>query len=231
MTKHDDNQEIFRLIGHLANGLRQALNPMQGFLEILRQNDIDANERAQLGRVVEESLIILQKMARDMNELSLFETMPTVLLNTPVVPAYSCRHLCDIYQDYCKEGVQMVFNCHVATNVVCHTNLEALKLVTQRLIENALYVTRQGQVTLTCEDNGDYVRFSVADNGSGVPAEYQDNIFELHANMDEHMKRLGMGIIVCRTILRRLGGRIWLDKTYGSGTRFQFEIPKRAKSE
>lgn len=89
MTKHDDNQDIFRLIGHLANGLRQALNPMQGFLEILRQNDIDANERAQLGRDVEESLIILQKMARDMNELSLFETMPTVLLNTPVVPAYS----------------------------------------------------------------------------------------------------------------------------------------------
>ena len=34
MTKHDDNQEIFRLIGHLANGLRQALNPMQGFLEM-----------------------------------------------------------------------------------------------------------------------------------------------------------------------------------------------------
>ncbi len=231
MTMQDDKQEIFRLIGHLANGLRQALNPIQGFLEILRQDNIDADERALLGRNVEESLMILYKMARDMNEQSFFETMPMLPLGTPVIPAYSCRHLCDIYQDYCKEGVQMVFDCRIATDVVCHTNLEALKLATQRLIENAINVTTYGQVTLTCEDMGDYVRFSIADNGSGVPAEYQDSIFELHGNIDEHMKSMGMSIIVCRTILRRLGGRIWLDKTYGSGTRFLFEIPKRAKSE
>lgn len=214
------------LIGQLANAVRQSVSPLLGFIDILKDGKATADEQVVMNKNVEENLKILFCIIDDMNELSFYATTESLPLDMDVIPAYSCRHLCDLYQEQCPEGVDIVFDCKVSEDVICHTNMEALKVVTQHLIENAIKQTERGTITLAAEDAGDTVRFSIADNSPGIPADIQPHIFEIEYATTEQMRKAGMGIVICHTILQRLGGSIWLDTNYHDGTRFVFEVPK-----
>lgn len=79
------------------------------------------------------------------------------------------------------------------------------------------------------ERDHDWV-ISVSDNGIGIDGEFHDRIFEpfqrLHS--DQSRKGNGLGLAICRNIVQRHGGDIWLDSQTGQGSTFYFNLPKEA---
>lgn len=80
--------------------------------------------------------------------------------------------------------------------------------------------------------NSEHVwQFSVSDNGLGIEPQYFDQIFgvfkRLHA-MDTH-PGTGIGLAICKRILQRVGGEIWVESELGSGSTFCFTIPKQQR--
>ena len=73
------------------------------------------------------------------------------------------------------------------------------------------------------------MRFSVRDRGLGIPAGEQERIFEKFYRLDPDLTRgvggTGLGLYICREIVRRLGGRIWVESTPGLGSTFSLELP------
>jgi signal transduction histidine kinase len=73
------------------------------------------------------------------------------------------------------------------------------------------------------------MRFSVSDEGSGIPPEEHDRIFEKFHRLDPNMTRgvggTGLGLYICRELVERMNGRIWVDSRPGTGTTFTFELP------
>ena len=102
--------------------------------------------------------------------------------------------------------------------------------VLQNLVANAIKFRRPGdrpRVHVSAKRAGDEWLFSVADNGIGIAPEFADRIFVLFQRLhkrDEY-PGTGIGLSICKKIVERHGGRIWLESKEGEGTTFLFTIP------
>jgi signal transduction histidine kinase len=74
-----------------------------------------------------------------------------------------------------------------------------------------------------------HARFSVSDEGLGIPPEEHERIFEKFHRLDPDMTNgvggTGLGLYICRELVERMDGRIWVESEPGTGTTFSFELP------
>jgi len=107
----------------------------------------------------------------------------------------------------------------------------------QNLVSNGIKFNTSAQPMIHIEGEpdpatrGDHWKFSVRDNGIGIPEDGMDKIFgifrRLH-NRDEY-EGAGIGLAVCKKIVERHGGRIWAESKPGEGTCFCFTLPRLVK--
>ena len=103
--------------------------------------------------------------------------------------------------------------------------------VLQNLIGNAVKFRGEGppEIHIGAERDDGAWRFSVRDNGIGIEAQYRERIFaifrRLHTSRD--YEGTGVGLAVCRKIVERHGGRIWVESEPGEGSTFYFTVPDR----
>ncbi len=110
-----------------------------------------------------------------------------------------------------------------------------LRQVFRHLVENAIKFRDQAQslrVYISADREGDVWRFSVRDNGIGIDPAYHESIFDLFHRL--HTQDLypgtGIGLAICRKIVERHGGRIWVESKPGEGSTFYFTLPVRETS-
>ena len=87
--------------------------------------------------------------------------------------------------------------------------------------------TDKGVITLAITEYENCVRTSITDTGRGIPPERREHVFETFRELGDNQKLQGLGLSICKAIVKLLGGKIWLDETYTEGTRFIFDLPIR----
>ena len=101
--------------------------------------------------------------------------------------------------------------------------------VFQNLISNAIKFRgiKSPVISAQAEKADQLWQFSVSDNGIGIAPEYAENIFvvfqRLHARSEYAGN--GIGLAICKKIVERYGGRIWVESQTGSGSTFKFTLP------
>jgi PAS domain S-box-containing protein len=122
--------------------------------------------------------------------------------------------------------------------VVTHDSLPAIRTdetlltqVFQNLVGNAIKYRRaeSPQVHVSASKNGgnEWI-FSVRDNGLGIDPQYFDRIFILFQRLHgrDEFEGTGIGLAICKKILERLGGRIWVESQPEKGSTFYFALPE-----
>ena len=99
----------------------------------------------------------------------------------------------------------------------------------QNLIGNALKFRREGvtpQIHVGARQDGDKWVLSVKDNGIGISAEQFDRVFAIFQRLHgrEKYPGTGIGLAICKKIVERHGGRIWVESTVGESTTFYFAL-------
>jgi PAS domain S-box-containing protein len=107
---------------------------------------------------------------------------------------------------------------------------ERTRQVLANLIDNAIkYSPHGGRIELGVEADDSLVRFTVRDEGLGIPLGEQKRIFEKFYRLDPDHRRgiggSGLGLYICRELVRSMNGRIWVDSDPGQGATFTFELP------
>ena len=109
------------------------------------------------------------------------------------------------------------------------TDPSYLLQIFQNLVSNAVkfHKTQPPAVSVLAEPSGQFWKFSVTDNGIGIPAECQTSIFEMfhRLNPDEQYPGSGIGLAICKKIVEHFGGRLWVESQPGFGSSFKFTVP------
>ena len=141
----------------------------------------------------------------------------------------------------CEEVLERVFAnlqmaIHESGAIVTHNHLPTvtadpsqLEQLLQNLIRNAIkfHSEEPPRVHVSAEENATEWLFSVRDNGIGIDPEYANRIFVIFQRLHGRGEYpgTGIGLAVCKKIVQRHGGRIWVESQPGKGSTFYFTIP------
>jgi signal transduction histidine kinase len=113
-------------------------------------------------------------------------------------------------------------------NVLC--DRVRLQQVITNLISNAMKCTEHGSVTLYARslDDEDRILIGVRDTGIGLPESDHERVFKRFQQAGEPGKKkkgLGLGLAICRELVERHNGKIWVESVEGEGADFKFTLP------
>ncbi len=118
---------------------------------------------------------------------------------------------------------------------VIEVDRSQMRRVFQNLIENAIKyrsaATPEISVSAT-KRSGEWV-FCIADNGIGLDMQFAERIFDIFQRLHPRSKYqgTGIGLSICKRIVERHGGRVWVDSEPGSGSKFFFSLPTRMNGD
>ena len=119
-----------------------------------------------------------------------------------------------------------------STLPVVYADSSLLGELFQNLIGNAVKYrsARSARVRIAAVRSGLFWRFAVWDNGIGIDRRHHDRVFEIFQRLHtrEEFEGMGIGLAICKKIVERHGGRIWIDSTAGHGAAFYFTMPAAA---
>jgi len=222
-----DNLALSRFAGDAAHDLRAPLQAITGFAQLLARR-----EGAELDETSQRFLAMIMGAAGDMANLidAALEhgqaTWAEARLEPVDCTAVMERTLLHLDAEIARTGATV----HIGDLPTVHAERNQLGRVFQNLIANACKPGPGGRpthVTVSSARVEGAWQLSVADDGVGVPPEDRERIFELfrRGRDAEEDGGAGIGLAICRTIVERLGGRIWVEGVPGGGSRFSFFVP------
>ena len=90
-----------------------------------------------------------------------------------------------------------------------------------------------GKITVSAKLQKDSILFTIQDNGSGIPPDEINSIFNAFSQIDTALTRkhggAGLGLALCKALVAKLGGKIWVTSVLGKGTTFNFTISQKVE--
>jgi signal transduction histidine kinase len=230
----DRYKSIF--LASMSHELRTPLNSIIGYTGIILMGmagELNEEQTKQLNKVknnakhllslindiLDISKIEADKVELDIKEFSILDVVNEVY--DTILPRAN------------EKGLDLVVD--IPENLVISTDLRRLKQVVLNIAINAVNYTEKGFVKIkstVTEENK--IRISVIDTGLGIPEHEQTRLFQPFQQIDSSLtkknKGTGLGLYLCRKIMKLLGGEIFVVSKMGDGSEFYLELPLNSKN-
>ena len=213
-----------------SHELRTPLAAVYGAAQTLLRHDFALDE---VGRERFVSLIAdeSERLGRIVNEILLANQLDAGRLDMefePFDPADLVERVVEATRAYAPASVTLTYSAaeglpHIAAD------LDKARQVLFNLVENAIkYSPEGGRVGVEVDEHDGNVRFAVRDEGLGIAPDDHDRIFEKFYRADPQMVRgvggTGLGLYICKELVGRMGGKIWVEPNSDKGSAFFFEL-------
>jgi signal transduction histidine kinase len=219
--RREERQATFgRVAVGLAHDLSHPIQNIANSTRLLVRDDIEPESRAALHRTIERELASLKRFLDDLRNLVKPRPLERFAMDLNSVVA-------EIVESMRPEGDQsgvLVVGRHLGAPLTIDGDRFALGRVFRNLVTNAIQATAPGgEVTITTTRVGDFVEATVADTGSGIPADRLTGIFEDFVTTKR--RGLGLGLAISKRIVEQLEGAIDVRSEVGCGTSFTVRLP------
>jgi len=210
-------------LANMSHEIRTPLNAIVGFSKLV----IDAectNEKEQYAEIIERNSEILLNLFNDILDLSSLEADSLSFNIRPIKLIDICLQL---EQQFCykvKNGTKLILD-DVDTELYVSGDWDRIIQIISNLLSNAAKFTPKGEIHFGYREKEDFVEFYVKDSGIGIPAERVATIFQRFGKINDFVQGTGLGLTLCRMLVEKMGGRIWLRSQEGKGSRFYFTLP------
>lgn len=218
--------EFVRSVSH---EIRTPLNAINGFNDILNTPGIMLSEEERkdvlqrirdnvkaITNIVDEMLHVADKESNDFNPKS-----------SKLFCNQFFSSILYAYREEVGSSVELNYTSTLLNRRQIETNEEGVRKIMQHLIQNAIKFTREGSISVHCEEaeNNSMLLISVTDTGRGISKEKREKIFEGFYKANSFEQGIGLGLTVSKKIAHKLGGDLTLDDNYTNGARFVLTLP------
>jgi signal transduction histidine kinase len=220
-------------IAIVSHELRTPLTSVYGAAVTLGNYKLDDERRDALLEIVSTESARLARLLDDILWVSRLDSGRAKPFITAVAPLPLVSEVVDATRTHLPTGVSVDLQ-HEPEPPPVAADPDKLRQVLGNLIENAVKYSEEGRIEVRFGWDDGRMRFSVRDDGLGIPLEQHDRVFEKFFRLDPDMTRgvggTGLGLYICRQLVEGMDGRIWLESELGKGSTFSFELPLANRS-
>jgi two-component system sensor histidine kinase/response regulator len=220
-----------KIISTISHDFKSPLNTLRGFLQLLKQDALTPEEKAQTTERIERSLTVTLDLVDNLLAWGTGQ-MGGLVLNPRTFDL----------SELVKENVRLIHLRAETKKVIIVNNIpestflfgdrETINIVLRNLISNAIKFSRPNDSIFICaQEESHRVIISVKDTGVGMTPEQQKSLFDGSVNATtvgtENEKGTGLGLVLCQELIQQHGGEIWVESTLDVGSTFFFSVPRR----
>ncbi len=211
----------------VSHEFRSALTTIQGFSEMMYQEDLSVSEMKEFAVDIHQDAKRLTRMISDMLDLERMEA-GSIRLNCNWLDLNAV--IMEVTSRMQEISPQHQVRLRLANALpVLMGDVDKLTQVVENLLSNAIKYSAQGsEIFITSSVESGRVHVCVQDFGIGIPAEAIDRIFERYERVETGTRHTvtgtGLGLSIVRQIVQMHGGQVWAESVVGEGSLFHFTL-------
>jgi PAS domain S-box-containing protein len=218
-------------VATVSHELRTPLSAIYGAALTLQRNDVRLEESQREG-LLDVVAGEADRLARIVNDILWASRLDSGQMGVAIE---SCdapklvRQVVEALRSHAPAHVQLTIEAGAGLPPVA-ADPDKLRQVLTNLADNAVkYSPDGGRVVIAVSEAGNRIRFRIEDEGLGIPPAEQSRIFEKFYRLDPNLTRgvggTGLGLYICRELVHRMHGRIWVSSDGRKGSNFYVELP------
>ena len=231
------NRNYMETVGFISHELKSPLSTIMNYVYLIHEHKLGPLTEKQKKAVknIDNNVRLIVEMVRHYLNLSRIEndelepvTTRVELLNEVVTP------LLESFEAAAAERNITIANA-LDSHVILQTDLNMTREVFENLISNAIKYGRQGGlIRLSSQEDADFIRFSVFNEGEGIAPDEMENLFQKFSRLEKDkatrpQRGTGLGLFITRHIIQAHGGEIHVENTPEEGVAFIFTLPRSKK--
>ena len=223
-----------------AHELRTPIQPILGFVEILKDKAKDENQK-ELLNIVSRNAKKLKQLTEDILQVSKIESQSLQLHKEYFNLNELVKNIIHDFKNQINKENKLIIKLELKTNekeIIINADKSKVNQVIYNLLNNAVRftikkekyneATNNGKISITIESKGNQVTITVKDNGQGIDEEILPKLFTKFATKSE-TGGTGLGLYISKSIVEQHGGRIWTEINRGidKGAVFKFSLPAK----
>lgn len=216
-------------LANMSHEVRTPMNSIMGFTGILQNELLSLEMREDFLNTINNSCVQLLQIIENIVEISKIDSDNVDIYPTNV----NVNNLLDKVFESLNPECPVDFELSKTlpeenSNLLCdETKLENILV---NLINNAIKFTASGKIEFGAEITGGMARFFVSDTGIGIEKEHFNMIFERFSQVENSFTKKyggnGLGLAIAKAYVDKMGGKIWVESDFGTGSTFFFTLPR-----
>jgi len=240
--KAEENDRLkSAFLANMSHEIRTPMNGILGFADLLKQPKLTGEEQQEYINIIQKSGVRMLNIINDIISISKVEAGQMEIKLSETNINEQIEYIYTFFKpEVDGKGLHIFLKNGLPKNeALIITDREKIYAILTNLVKNAIKYTNEGSIelgyVLRAKNEPAELEFFIKDTGIGVSNDRQEAIFERFVQGDiadtAALQGAGLGLAITKAYVEMLGGKIWMNSKFGSGSIFYFTIPYRSKQK